>query len=336
MSSESNAKKQRGKYVIKSSNVVIEKTFNEAFEDFIEEKVAQNRAESTIRNYKQSIEYFKEFNDFDDTTLIKDVDKEMVYSFIGYKKAENISPASINHYLRDIRTFLYWCMEEPREYLKYYRIKEGSAQEEKPKMLSEEDLAKLLNKPSGRSTSDFTEWRCYAIVSWILATGNRTGTVRGVRIGDVDFKKKEITLAHTKNKKAQGIPLSDSLRQVLVEYTRLYRANADSTDYLFPTVRNEALTYNALRLAHTRYCKDREVNDTALHHLRHTFAYNYIKSGGDVVRLQKILGHNNISITRRYVNLMIEDIKEDYEDHSMLDMMKKKAKRTKLITSSLD
>jgi len=327
-------KAKRVKRTIKSSNAQIEKTLNEAFEEFVREKEYQNKAASTIRNYKQSYKYFCEYHDIDEDTLAKEIERDMVYEWIGAKSAEDISEASLNHYLRDIRTFLYWCMEEPREYIDYFKIKERSSQELKPKMIDEEDIEKLLIKPSKRGDSAFVEWRGYAVVSWILATGNRASTVIDVRMGDLDYTKEEITLHHTKNKKAQDVPFSPSLKQTIKEYVKLYRQGTSEDDYLFCNVGGERLTYNALRLAHSRYCESRGCSNTSLHSLRHTFAYNYVKTGGNVMKLQKILGHSSLTITQRYVRMMIDDLKMNYEDHSTLDIYKKKAKRTKRVTSS--
>ena len=61
-----------------------------------------------------------------------------------------------------------------------------------------------------------------------------------------------------------------------------------------------------------------------------------MSTGGDLLRLQRILGHSNISVTKRYVSLMIEDLKDDYESHSLLDVKKKNVKRRRRITSSED
>jgi integrase len=40
-----------------------------------------------------------------------------------------------------------------------------------------------------------------------------------------------------------------------------------------------------------------------MHDLRHTFASNYVAKGGNLISLQKILGHSTISMTLRYAHL---------------------------------
>jgi integrase/recombinase XerD len=56
----------------------------------------------------------------------------------------------------------------------------------------------------------------------------------------------------------------------------------------------------------------------SFHTLRHTFALNYIRNGGDVFRLQRILGHTTLEMTRRYVNLQTEDLQAVHNKLSML------------------
>lgn len=46
----------------------------------------------------------------------------------------------------------------------------------------------------------------WAIINYILATGNRAATVRNLRLQDIDFQAKEITLAHTKTKSRKLFP----------------------------------------------------------------------------------------------------------------------------------
>jgi integrase/recombinase XerD len=55
-----------------------------------------------------------------------------------------------------------------------------------------------------------------------------------------------------------------------------------------------------------------------LHSFRHTFAVNYLRKGGSVFHLQKVLGHSTLEMTRRYCNLMTEDLQATHQQCSLL------------------
>ena len=55
-----------------------------------------------------------------------------------------------------------------------------------------------------------------------------------------------------------------------------------------------------------------------LHAFCHTFSIHYLRKGGSVFHLQKVLGHSSLEMTRRYANLMTEDLQAVYERVSML------------------
>lgn len=303
----------------------------EAFEEFIAEKEGTGKSPSTIRNYRQSYQFFIDFLDLEPSDTLDMIEPGMFYKWSGNLALEGVKHTSINHYIRDVRAFLYWCMDEPREYMKRFKIKEVSGQEEVIKFFTDEELELLLEKPDKRA--QYAEWRTYTIVNWVLATGNRASTIVNVRIGDIDFKKKEITLAHTKNKKAQILPLSSSLETVLKEYMRLFSIDGkdNKNPWLFSRVDEEQLTTNALRLAFGRYCKERGVERTNIHGLRHSFARSWIKNNGSMYDLQMILGHSTLEMTRRYIKLFSEDIKTDFEKFNPLDNIKRKTRRTQTI-----
>jgi len=63
------------------------------------------------------------------------------------------------------------------------------------------------------------------------------------------------------------------------------------------------------------------IRKVRMHDLRHTFASNYVIKGGNIVSLQKILGHSTINMTLRYAHLapdfMTKDIERlDFESES--------------------
>ena len=50
-----------------------------------------------------------------------------------------------------------------------------------------------------------------------------------------------------------------------------------------------------------------------MHDLRHTFASNYVIKGGNILSLQKILGHSIINMTLRYARLAPDFMARDVE-----------------------
>lgn len=303
---------------------------NEAFEEFIAEKGARNLSAATLRNYRESYEAFAKFNELtdDDTTDI--ITQSHFFKWMNSMKLNGIKPTSINHYLRDCRAFFYWCMDADRRYIEpAFKIPMMEGQEEQLKLFTDEELMLLLEKP--RKSDTFAEWRTWAIVNWVLGTGNRASTICDVRLVDISYGRKEIVLRHTKNKKAQIVPLSSSLETVLKEYIRIWRKGADANGWLFPNVGEEQLTTNALRHAFGRYCESRGVSKTNIHGLRHNFAKGWVQNNGNMFVLQKILGHSSLEMTRKYVRLFSEDIKEDFDRFSPLDSIKRSAKRTQAV-----
>lgn len=313
-------------------------TIGAALDEFIEEKVALNKSQSTIKNYEQSVRLFMEFHNMDSDTTLDTIGVGHFLKWGNKLKTLDVSISSINHYLRDCRAFFYWCMAEERGYMKEFKIRMLEAQEEQLKLFSDEEIEALLEKPRKPTAknNNFTEWRNYVVVNWILATGNRCATIVEVKIGDINFNSREIVLRHTKNKKAQTIPLSSSLETVLKEYIRMFRKGVGKEGWLFPNVGEEQLTTNALRHSFQSYCAARGVESTNLHGLRHNFAKMWIRNNGDTFRLQKLLGHADLAMTRRYVKLFSEDLKDDFDKFNPLDNIKKNATRKKNVRFDID
>lgn len=299
-------------------------------EIFLAEKKAEGRSKGTIESYDNSFKKF--FFCFDEKMTTKEINKGMVIHYMNYlQKGENLHLASINHYLRDLRTFVNWCYIEGYINEKV-DVKMVKGQEEVIETYSEEEIKLLVAEPNKKAS--FVEWRTWAIVNWILATGNRIETIVNIKIGDVHFGRDEIIIREQKNKSTSFIPLASGLKRSLRTYINKCRSNASDDKYLFCNIEDEQLTTKALQSALYDYNKKRGVNKTSAHALRHTFAKMYILNGGDTFRLQKILGHSTLEMTRHYVNLFGADLKRGYDDivplNSLLEPKGKKKQRVRV------
>lgn len=310
-------------------------TINEAFDEFILEKTALNLSRKTLIDYDSSMKHFKKELDIDgDIFLVEDIDAKAFYKWINVMKGRGIKDVTVNSHLALVRAFFYWCMSEERQYIKQpFKIKLLRVQEAAPKHYSEEEVEALTQKP--KVMASFTEWRSWAVISFIIGTGARASTVCEVKMGDIDFTNKEITLGHTKNNKALIVPLSPALESVLKEYIRIWRRTALPTSWLFPTRANSQLNANSLWAGTERFFRIRGVDKTSIHGLRHTFAVGWVRNNGNMFALQKILGHSCLDMTRKYVKLFAEDIKVDFELYNPLDTIKRNKNKKQTIKKSV-
>ena len=315
---------------IKRSTDVELISYTEAVALFIQEKEALNLSPQTVEQYKLYLKIIGDYFEFDDTTPVNDLTLPHFYQLTNHVKNTGVAPITVQNYIRILRCFAYWCMDEHRRYIeKPYKIKLPKAAEEQIKFFSDEEIALLLEKPKKNAT--FVEWRTWAIANWVMATGNRAKTVLDVRMDDIDYRRKEIILHHTKNGKAQIIPLSTTLEIVVKEYVRLWRKDAPGDAFLFPSVGDEQYKVSSLSSSFSDYCVKRGVSKTSIHGLRHTFARMWVKNNGNLFQLQRILGHQTLEMTKRYSRLFGEDLKDDYDRYSPLDNISRKNKRTNLI-----
>lgn len=66
-------------------------------------------------------------------------------------------------------------------------------------------------------------------------------------------------------------------------------------------------------LQHTiaKYNKSRYVEKTSIHQFRHTFAKGIVMNGGREFKLQSLLGHSTLNMSKEYVDMFGEDLKEN-------------------------
>ncbi len=287
----------------------------EAFNLFIRKCKVNNLTEKSIFSYERKLNHFWEY--IDNNNPISIVNKEMVEDYILWlRKSTDANDITINSYLRSLRAFLYYCMD--CGYISYFKIKLIKAEKKIKETYTDDELERLLAKPDINNCT-FSTYKTWVFENYLLGTGNRISTALNVRIADVDFDNGTITLRKTKNRKQQIIPLSSTLARILREYLE-YRGG-EAEDVLFCNEYGEPAIEMTYQQLVRRYNIKRKVNKTSCHLFRHTFAKNWIISGGDVFRLQKILGHSGIEVTKEYVQMFGQDLQMDFEKFNPLDRM---------------
>lgn len=237
----------------------------------------------------------------------------------------NVGIQTVNAYLRGYRAFGNFC--EEKGYIDGFKCSINEIEPPAKQVYSNKELEKLMIKPK---VEDFEEFRDYTVICLILATGARVNTLINLKIEDVDLEEGYITFNKLKAKRVIRLGLERKVRKTLTEYISTWRVSSDTlpSDYLFCNIYGEQLSRNGLYRAISNYNKKRGVNKTSMHLLRHTFAKNWLTSGGDMISLAQVLNHSELEMVKRYANLYATDVKSEIEQHSTLSQMRKKSGKT--------
>jgi integrase/recombinase XerD len=256
-----------------------------------ERKYLRNTTEKTQAWYQAS---FKAFSGALDS-------REAINRRIIDLRQRGISAISVNTWLRCVNAFLKWRGSD---------IKIPKLAEEKKilKTFTSEDIKRLLN----HKTKSKSQARIHSLAILLLDTGLRIAEALALQAADVDLDNFLIRV-QGKGRKERLIPFSIAGRKTLYQLTR-------SGGYLFPTKCGTLGARNAQRdLA--KLCERCGVKGVRCspHTLRHSFAVHYLKSGGNLEYLRRILGHSSILVTQRYLqSIQPTDLQKIHNDLSPL------------------
>lgn len=190
---------------------------------------------------------------------------------------EGLKPASVNRHMammsgvftKLIDAGEYNC---PNPFREIKRLKEASSE---MAFLSDDEIENLLSRLEGDERN---------AVLVCLSTGGRWGEVSGLKAEHIINQM--VTFMKTKNGKRRTIPLSLELVQQIKKKNsgRIFNAS-----------------YYKVRTA-LRAVKPDLPDGQAVHVLRHTFATHFIMNGGNIITLQRILGHATIQQTMTYAH----------------------------------
>lgn len=225
-----------------------------------------------------------------DTLSIEDIERYFVY----LATERSLSGASCRLFLHGIR-FLYlqvlaWpafdvAIPIPK---KAQRI---------PELLTRAEVARILDacaNPKHRMMLTL----CYGC-------GLRLSELVSLKVGDIDGERRLLRIEQGKGAKDRLVPLSPTLLEQLRTYWRLYRPR----DWLFAgRTPGERLSETSIQKAFTRAKARAGVKKIGgIHSLRHAYATHQLETGLPVHRLQRLLGHQDLHSTLRYVHWVPDD-----------------------------
>jgi|GEM_PF-3066766 len=313
-------KKRRSRALTLEEEILIKEkiTDEEAFEKFERDCNIRNLRPATIRYYKNEIASF--MNSLEEMGLKKqltELTQKEIEDVILHLKIQ-IKIVSINTRIRALKSFFNFLhknkliKKNPMSNIKQLRDRQRIMETLDDKEI--EMIAKVIKKQKS-----FVGVRDLTIFIMMLDTGIRLSELAGIEIDDITGNK--LIVKKTKNLLERTVFLSKKTQDQLQTYLKL-RGKLD-TNYLFVNVDNEPLKSRGIQNRFAKYKDECNIRKQfSPHILRHTYAKRSVMQGMDAFTLAKLLGHSDITVTKRYVSLFGSDLEEQAKKFNTLGRLK--------------
>ena len=307
---------------------------SQAIEGFVLDLLSGNYATRTVEGYKTNLRHLCDFLGDPEigTVALDDLKRFMAYLKTDYQPVRmNHSTAPLSGSAQDnhwkaIRTFYRWAEEAlqvrniteklPRPKYSTPEIIPFSEDEIKT-MLSVLDSSRLFKR---QNTKEYrlrrpTALRDRAIFLMLLDTGMRIGELCRLEIRDVNLATGEVNIApFSTGKKTtpRTVYMGKAARRTVWLYVAKLK-EYDPKDRLFnvnPTPVRQILKSLEKRSG---------VRDIHPHRFRHTFAIEFLRNGGDVFTLKRLLGHRSLDMVQHYLAIARSDVENAHRTASPVD-----------------
>ena len=258
----------------------------------------------TIENYGKQLSYLQRYlAEEHGIAAIEAVRSIHIKQFLAMMDDRGRKPQYINDLLKVFKTFFNYCEKEGH-------VKASPAagirNMKQPKTVimtfSEGEIRGLLNYYNGQ---DFLNMRNKAIIAMLFDTGMRLAEVLDLHAEQIHD---DYILVHGKGNKERLVPVSPFLAKLLLRYRIVrdsyFEDKAIPECFVFVSNRGKRLTSEVVRTMLIQAAKEIGVNPqvrVSPHTCRHTFAHLQLKNGLDLYSLSRLMGHENIAITQRYL-----------------------------------
>ena len=275
-------------------------------------------SDRTIKGYyNNTLNFLTYAEKHHEITEVDEIRTVHIKHYIQYLLNKKLAATYINGILKCLRAFFRFAIQE--EYICTNPALKVKTQKE-PKVLikafNDDEVRSLL---SAFDYSTFLSARNKMVLAIAFDTGARNTEICDIKREDI---RNNVILIHGKGNKERNVPISPYLRRVMLKYERMRNYYFDDKvipydNYLLSRT-GRPLTKEALEHIFNQANQKAKVRDSircSPHTARHYFAQSCLRNGLDVYSVSRLLGHENINITKRYL--------QSLEDHAIVEMAAK-------------
>lgn len=269
---------------------------------------------NTRQAYERDLRLFCKTLGFKNSDALVNVSREQITGYMTQLKEKGLAAATIARKLAAIKAFYRFMTAEgymdanPAEV-----VEAGTKGIKLPRVLSEEEVVRLLNQPDITTAEGF---RDRTMLEVLYATGMRVSELINLTLERVDLNMKYI-IAFGKGSKERIVPLGSVAAEFLQQYLEKVRPKLThedrSTNIVFLAFGGHELTRQRFWQIIRTYGRKANINKALTPHiLRHSFATHLLDNGADLRSVQELLGHSDISTTQIYTHLTNKRLRDIY------------------------
>lgn len=283
---------------------------------FLTDRQAQGFAVETVNFYKKKLKYFQDFCEGQALTQISQLTPDIIRRYV-FELRDGHNPGGVHACFRSLRTLLLWVEQEeimPFDWKNPIRkVKAPKLPVEPIEPISLQDIHALLRT----CKQNFSGTRDKAMMLGLLDTGARAQEFLNLNAEDVELASGSVLIRQGKGRKPRMVFLGRKTIRAIRVY---FRFRKDTNPALWVSIHGERVTYTALRCLLRRRAEWAELKDIPTpHDFRRAFALIMLRNGVDVFALQKLMGHSDLQVLRRYLAQTDQDMQTAHMRGSPVD-----------------
>ncbi|WP_380166621.1 tyrosine-type recombinase/integrase [Jannaschia sp. R86511] len=259
---------------------------------------AEGKAPRTAVIYTQSVTQFSAWLvENGRPTVLSECTRAAIREWLATLADRNLQNGTIRTRYKGLHRFLGWAVEEGELETHPMRGLDVPAAPAKPvPVLTDAELVALLKACAGK---DWADLRDEAIVRLLLDCGIRVSELTGLNVGDIDLDR-EMALVTGKGNRIRPVYFGARTGRALDRWKRARAKHRWShLDALFLSQRG-ALTADGVRNMLTERGRQAGIEGLHPHRFRHTFAHDFLVSGGQERDLKRLAGWTSDVMLERY------------------------------------
>jgi len=278
-------------------------------------------ARETVRHRGNKAKQMLAFFEASGVKALQEVRRDHVDAWLAYLGADYRTakgkPITVTHLLQHhicTKDFFAWLERDGGILTSPYGVREQPERPEgptrPPEIFTPEEAVKVLEAADPRTSLGL---RDRAVLELLYSTGMRKGELVALDVADFSFKRHELEIRTSKNKRGRVVPVGEFARHFTEAYIKIVRpwiaSELEKALFVSHHSGHRLAVRTVAQVVARALARSGVAKKVTPHGFRHSMATHMLRNRADLRYIQAILGHSRITSTELYTHVSLEDLK---------------------------